>query len=91
MKRVSSILSILIVLGVIYWSFYELKPSLQKEKPLEEHPFSALNGIFFFDVSNDEVFTRACGQRIDPETNTMYHLIYNPPPDDENIIHTRRY
>ncbi|MDD7915648.1 M20/M25/M40 family metallo-hydrolase [Polaribacter ponticola] len=45
MKRVSSILSILIVLGVIYWSFYELKPSLQKEKPLEATEFSISNAL----------------------------------------------
>ena len=40
MKRFSSVLSVLIIIGIIYWSFSDLKPSLQKEKPTLKIDFS---------------------------------------------------
>jgi len=45
MKRISSVLSILITLGVIYWSFYDLKPSLPKEESLVAQGFSPYNAL----------------------------------------------
>ena len=45
MKKISSVLSILIILGVIYWSFSDLKPSLPKEKSLVETDFSIHNAL----------------------------------------------
>lgn len=45
MKRISSVLSILITLGVIYWSFYDLKPSLPKEESLVAKGFSPYNAL----------------------------------------------
>lgn len=45
MKRVYSILSILIVLGVIYWSFSDLKPSLPDEKSTVTTGFSLDNAL----------------------------------------------
>jgi hypothetical protein len=45
MKKVSSVLSILIILGVIYWSFSDLKPSLPKEKSTIITDFSLDNAL----------------------------------------------
>jgi hypothetical protein len=40
MKRFSSVLSVLIIIGVVYWSFSDLKPSLPKYKPNLKTDFS---------------------------------------------------
>ncbi|TXD53548.1 MULTISPECIES: M28 family peptidase [unclassified Polaribacter] len=45
MKRVSSILSMLIILGVIYWSFSDLTPPLPKEKTTLNTDFSLENAL----------------------------------------------
>jgi len=45
MKKFSSLLSILIILGVIYWSFYDLKPSLPEEDNTAETEFSLNNAL----------------------------------------------
>ena len=45
MKKFSSLLSILIILGVIYWSFYDLKPSLPEEDNTAETEFSLNNSL----------------------------------------------
>ncbi|WP_298779313.1 M28 family peptidase [uncultured Polaribacter sp.] len=46
MKRISSLLSVLIILGVIYWSFSDLKPTLSLEKKLEKSNYSLNNALF---------------------------------------------
>ncbi|WP_397444649.1 M28 family peptidase [Polaribacter sp. R77954] len=45
MKKLSSVLSVLIVIGVIYWSFYDMKPSLPKEKTTLKTDFSLNNAL----------------------------------------------
>jgi Zn-dependent M28 family amino/carboxypeptidase len=45
MKRFSSIVSVLIILGVIYWSFADLKPSLKTSKSSTETDFSIENAL----------------------------------------------
>ncbi|MBU3011231.1 M28 family peptidase [Polaribacter vadi] len=45
MKRLSSVLSVLILLAVIYWSFYDLKPSLDNEKISLVTKFSKNNAL----------------------------------------------
>ncbi|UAM97908.1 M28 family peptidase [Polaribacter litorisediminis] len=46
MKKASYILSILIILGVIYWSFSDLKPSLNTEKQTSKTNFSLENAFY---------------------------------------------
>ncbi len=46
MKRISSIISILIILSVIYWSFSDQKPSLSKEKATLATDFSLDNALY---------------------------------------------
>ena len=45
MKRVSTIISILIILGVIYWSFADLKPALKNSKNITNTEFSLENAL----------------------------------------------
>jgi hypothetical protein len=45
MKRASSVLSVLIILGVIYWSFSDIKPSLPNEKSTVATDFSLTNAL----------------------------------------------
>ncbi len=45
MKRVSTIVSILIILGVIYWSFTDLKPSINTSKSNSATEFSLENAL----------------------------------------------
>ena len=46
MKRLSTILSVIIILGVIYWSFSDLKPSSVNKKSISETDFSMVNALF---------------------------------------------
>ncbi|MEN8704117.1 MAG: M20/M25/M40 family metallo-hydrolase [Polaribacter sp.] len=45
MKKTSSLISFLIIIGVIYWSFYDLKPRLSEEKVLEQKGFYLSNAL----------------------------------------------
>ena len=45
MKRFSTIVSILIIIGVVYWSFADLKPSLNSSKSNTETDFSIDNAL----------------------------------------------
>jgi len=33
-------------------------------------------------VADEELVERVTGRRLDPETNTIYHLKFKPPPTD---------
>lgn len=46
MKRFSTIVSVLIILGVIYWSFSDSKPSISSQKTILETEFSIDNALF---------------------------------------------
>eukprot|EP01065_Artemidia_motanka_P023394 TRINITY_DN2798_c1_g2_i1.p1 TRINITY_DN2798_c1_g2~~TRINITY_DN2798_c1_g2_i1.p1 ORF type:complete len:1728 (+),score=656.39 TRINITY_DN2798_c1_g2_i1:88-5271(+) len=43
---------------------------------------SGVDLVVHFECSDDEVFARHSGQRVDPETSTVYHLLYDPPPNE---------
>ena len=45
MKRISTIVSVFIILGVIYWSFADLKPTLNTSKSITETDFSIDNAL----------------------------------------------
>jgi len=36
-------------------------------------------------IDNDIAFKRMTGRKIDTLTGKIYHLEYNPPPDDEPV------
>jgi len=39
--------------------------------------------VIVLEVSEEELIKRACGRRIDPQTNISYHIHFNPPPNEE--------
>ncbi len=42
----------------------------------------ALDAVVLIEVPDELLTERAVGRRTDPQTNTIYHLKYNPPPAD---------
>jgi len=60
MKRFSTIVSIIIILGVIYWSFSDLKPSLNTDKNVSKTAFSIENALFHLkNISKEAHYTGA--------------------------------
>lgn len=60
MKRFSTIVSIIIILGVIYWSFSDLKPSLNTDKNVLKTAFSIENALFHLkNISKEAHYTGA--------------------------------
>lgn len=41
------------------------------------------------DVPDDVLVERVEGRRVDPLTGTIYHLKYNPPPEDDTVLMDR--
>ncbi|KAL3662334.1 hypothetical protein V7S43_012661 [Phytophthora oleae] len=44
------------------------------------------DAVISLDVPDDEVVRRIAGRRVDPETGKTYHLEFNPPPQDEDVL-----
>ncbi len=45
-----------------------------------------LDVVILFDISDEEVIRRITGRRIDPKTGRVYHVEFNPPPEDVEVI-----
>ena len=50
-----------------------------------------LDAVVLIEVPDQLLEERACGRRTDPETGTIYHLKYNPPPADiaPRLVHRK--
>jgi adenylate kinase len=50
-----------------------------------------LDAVVLIEVPDALLEERACGRRTDPETGTIYHLKYNPPPVDivDRLVHRK--
>lgn len=46
----------------------------------------SLDAVILFDVSDEEVIERITGRRIDPKTGKVYHIKFNPPPKNVEVI-----
>ena len=55
------------------------------EAPERPPLISAVDVVLRFDVPDEVVTERAAGRRVDPETGAIYHLVNNPPPEDEAL------
>ncbi|MEZ0322766.1 MAG: adenylate kinase [Hydrogenothermaceae bacterium] len=42
-----------------------------------------IDGVILFDIKEDEVVKRLSGRRVCPSCGAIYHIIYNPPKEDE--------
>ncbi|WP_299014634.1 hypothetical protein [uncultured Polaribacter sp.] len=47
MKRFSTIISIVLIISVIYWSFSDAKPSITEKVEVAETDFSIDNALFY--------------------------------------------
>ena len=60
MKAFSSLVSVLIILGVIYWSFSDLKPSYSKNETTSKTEFSIENALYHLkNISSEAHYTGA--------------------------------
>ncbi len=50
-----------------------------------------LDAVVLIEVPDQLLEERACGRRTDPETGTIYHLKYNPPPAEivSRLVHRK--
>ncbi|MEJ5172146.1 MAG: adenylate kinase [Hydrogenothermaceae bacterium] len=42
-----------------------------------------MDGVILFDITEDEVVKRLSGRRVCPSCGAVYHIVYNPPREDE--------
>ncbi len=45
-----------------------------------------VDAVILFEVPDELVIERLSGRRIDPKTGKVYHVKYNPPPPDVEVI-----
>jgi hypothetical protein len=50
---------------------------------------SAADSYLFVEVGSEEVLRRLSNRKIDPTTNTVYHLEDNPPPEGDPKLKDR--
>lgn len=46
-----------------------------------------LDAVIQLDVPRDKLEERLTGRRTDKRTGQIYHLVYNPPPPDAELVH----
>jgi len=66
------------------------RPKGSKVAPCDDEPAPAappagLDLVLRVDVSDDTARKRALGRRLDPQSGTLYHLEYDPPPDEPGL------
>ena len=49
----------------------------------------ALNKFLIFDITEEEIIRRASNRKLDPQTNTVYHMTDNPPNDNDKKLKER--
>ena len=51
----------------------------------------ALDAVVLIEVDDSLIIERITGRRTDPETGTIYHLTFNPPPAEvvERLVHRK--
>eukprot|EP00163_Fabomonas_tropica_P032742 TRINITY_DN8345_c0_g1_i1.p1 TRINITY_DN8345_c0_g1~~TRINITY_DN8345_c0_g1_i1.p1 ORF type:complete len:1720 (-),score=519.06 TRINITY_DN8345_c0_g1_i1:23-5182(-) len=64
----------------------KIAPNAAAPEAAEQTLVSGLDAVVILDVEDDLAVRRCTGRRIDPETNTEYHLEFNPPPEDPEFI-----
>jgi adenylate kinase len=45
-----------------------------------------LDAVILFIVDDEEVIKRLSGRRVDPKTGKVYHIVFNPPPKNIEVI-----
>ena len=58
-----------------------MAPPPEVEPPPAEVHVPGLDMILRLDLDDEMVRRRALGRRLDPETGTVYHVEFEPPPE----------
>jgi len=63
----------------------KVAPPPEAEPPPAEVHVPGLDLILRLDLDDEMVRRRALGRRLDPETGTVYHVEFEPPPEAEDV------
>lgn len=77
--------------GFMLDGFPRTRPQAQALDDAMEKAGFALDAVVLIEVPDQLLEERAVGRRTDPETGTIYHLKYNPPPADivDRLVHRK--
>jgi adenylate kinase len=77
--------------GFMLDGFPRTRPQAEALDKALEAAKVGLDAVVLIEVPDQLLEERACGRRSDPETGTIYHLKYNPPPADivERLVHRK--
>ncbi len=71
---------------IILDGFPRTIPQAEALERMLPHVGRKLDAVILFDVPDEVVIERISGRRIDPKTGKVYHIKYNPPPPDVEVI-----
>ena len=73
--------------GVIFDGFPRTIPQAEALDELLERKRMAVDGVILFELEDEEIVRRLTGRRTCPSCGAVYHLVYNPPKEDELCDH----
>lgn len=68
--------------GFILDGFPRTKPQAEALDTALSEADVELDAVLLIEVPDDLIVKRITGRRMDPETNAIYHMEFNPPPED---------
>jgi adenylate kinase len=68
--------------GFILDGFPRTRPQAEALDQAMQSAGVALDAVVLIEVPDDLIVERITGRRMDPDTGTIYHLKFNPPPED---------
>ncbi len=71
---------------IILDGFPRTIPQAEALEKMLPHVGRKLDAVILFDVPDEVVIERISGRRVDPKTGKVYHIKYNPPPPDVEVI-----
>lgn len=72
--------------GAIFDGFPRTQPQAEALDALLTGMGRKIHKVVVIDVPLEAIVERVTGRRVDPETGQTYHIRYNPPPSDANVI-----
>jgi adenylate kinase len=77
--------------GFILDGFPRTEPQAEALDKAMEEAGVQLDAVLLIEVPDDLIVERITGRRMDPETNAIYHLKFNPPPEEivPRLVHRK--
>lgn len=72
--------------GILFDGFPRTIPQAHALDELLPELGIELDAVVNIQVSDEEVVKRISGRRVNIETGATYHIVYNPPPEGEQVI-----